>query len=129
MHGTHETGDIRSTQKPESSVTRSLHAFFKPPNKEDSSRPATAASVQIAPRSGTEAEVGPSARVRTMQNAGNTCYVNATLQSLVAAMGDDDTSAELGPLLSHCSNHQQEQRPLNPTGLFSLRSLMPRWKF
>ena len=64
-----------------------------------------------------------------MQNAGNTCYVNATLQSLVAALGDDDTSAELGPLLSHCSNHHQEQRLLNPTGLFSVRSLMPCWKF
>eukprot|EP00439_Symbiodinium_sp_Y106_P067173 s1021_g11.t1 len=64
-----------------------------------------------------------------MQNTGNTCYVNATLQSLVAVLGEDDTSAELEPLLHHCSNHNQEQRPLNPTGLFSLRSLMPRWKF
>ena len=64
-----------------------------------------------------------------MQNTGNTCYVNATLQSLVAVLGADDSSAELEPLLHHCSNHNQEQRPLNPTGLFSLRSLMPRWKF
>ena len=54
------------------------------------------------------------------KNTGNTCYVNATLQSLVAVLGEDDTSAELEPLLHHCSNHNQEQRPLNPTGLFSL---------
>ena len=32
-------------------------------------------------------------------------------------------------MLGHCSNHQQEQRLLSPTGLFSLRSLMPRWQF
>ena len=64
-----------------------------------------------------------------MQNTGNTCYVNATLQSLTAVLGEADTAAELSPLLQHCANHSLEPRPLNPTGLFSLRSLMPHWKF
>ena len=129
VHGTHETGDSRSAPKPDSAVTRSLHAFFKQPQKDGSNRPAVEESALIASRPRADTEVGPSAHVRTMQNIGNTCYVNATLQSLVAVLGADDTSAELEPLLHHCSNHSQEQRPLNPTGLFSLRSLMPRWKF
>ena len=129
VHGAHEPDATRSVPKPESTVTRSLHAFFIPQSKPDHTCPPPDTGSRSAPQPHTVADVGPSARVRTMQNAGNTCYVNATLQSLVAALGDDDASAELRPLLSHCSKHQQEQRPLNPTGLFSLRSLMPRWKF
>ena len=116
MHNIHEMGDTRSTPKPESSVTRSLRAFFKPPRKDDSSRPATDAGVRIASRPSAEAEVEPSAHVRTMQNAGNTCYVNATLQSLVAVLSDDDTSAELGPLLGHLQS---------PTGTTAAKPYWP----
>ena len=129
VHGTRKTGDSRSAPKPDSAATRSLHAFFMQSQKDGSNRPAVEESALIASRPRADTEVGPSAHVRTMQNTGNTCYVNATLQSFIAVLGADDTSAELEPLLHHCSNHNQEQPPLNPTGLFSLRSLMPRWKF
>ena len=74
------------------------------------------AGVRIASRPSAEAEVEPSAHVRTMQNAGNTCYVNATLQSLVAVLSDDDTSAELGPLLGHLQS---------PTGTTAAKPYWP----
>ena len=94
VHGTHETGDSRSAPKPDSAVTRSLHACSKQPQKDGSNRPAVEESALIASRPRADTEVGPSAHVRTMQNTGNTCYVNATLQSLVAVLGADDTSAD-----------------------------------
>ena len=50
------------------------------------------------------------------KNAGNTCYVNATLQSLVAVLSDDDTSAELGPLLGHLQS---------PTGTTAAKPYWP----
>ena len=85
----------RATPAPPRNLT--LHAFFKQPQKDGSNRPAVEESALIASRPRADTEVGPSAHVRTMQNTGNTCYVNATLQSLVAVLGADDTSAELEP--------------------------------
>ena len=98
VHGTHETSD--SAPKPDSAVTRSLHAFFKQPQKDGSNRPAVEESALIASRPRADTEVGPSAHVRTMQNTGNTCYVNATLQSLVAVLGAAAAAQSHGPLFS-----------------------------
>ena len=70
-----------------------------------------------------------SVAVRTMLNSGNSCYVNATLQALAALNTGCFAFESLQPLLDLCASHASDARPLNPTGLFQLRSLLPRWRF
>ena len=70
-----------------------------------------------------------SAAVRTMLNSGNSCYVNSTLQALAALNTGRFVFESLQPLLDLCASHASDARPLNPTGLFQLRSLLPRWRF
>ena len=125
VHGTHETSDSRSAPKPDSTVTRPLHAFFKKPQQDGSNRPAVEESAPIAPRKNGHG----SWALSTCSHHAKHWQHMLCQRHLAPELGADDTSAELEPLLHHCSNHNQEQRPLNPTGLFSLRSLMPRWKF
>ena len=64
-----------------------------------------------------------------MLNSGNTCYVNSTLQALAALNTGRFAFESLQSLLDLCASHLSDARPLNPTGLFQLRSLLPRWRF
>ena len=68
----------------------------------------------------------PQDTIRTMLNAGNTCYVNSVLQALAPLRLDRYAFEALQPLIEQCSSHATDSRPLNPTGLFSLRTLMRR---
>ena len=107
----------------------SLHGFFKPAKVGDVVKPSTVQQSADQLHMNPQEEAGPSAQLRTMLNSGSTCYVNATLQSLAVAIGSTGSAAELNSLLQTCLSHPQEPRPLNPVGLFALRSLMPRWNF
>ncbi|OLQ08863.1 hypothetical protein AK812_SmicGene7610 [Symbiodinium microadriaticum] len=78
---------------------------------------------------GTAAAGQTSVAVRTMLNSGNSCYVNSTLQALAALNTGHFAFESLQSLLDLCASHLSDARPLNPTGLFQLRSLLPRWRF
>ena len=78
---------------------------------------------------GAAADGQTSVAVRTMLNSGNSCYVNSTLQALAALNTGHFAFESLQSLLDLCASHLSDARPLNPTGLFQLRSLLPRWRF
>ena len=77
----------------------------------------------------TERQSSVTVRTMIMLNSGNSCYVNATLQALAALNTGCFAFESLQPLLDLCASHASDARPLNPTGLFQLRSLLPRCMF
>ena len=115
--------------------TRSLKDFFAPQSRSDMTASSqTTPEPPVQPRAstdgGTEATASLSREaVRTMLNSGNSCYVNSTLQALAALNTGRFAFETLQPLLDLCASHASDTRPLNPTGLFQLRSLLPRWRF
>ena len=114
--------------------TRSLKDFFHPQTRlaMPTSPPATPAQPvlpQTSAAEGAAAAGQTSVAVRTMLNSGNSCYVNSTLQALAALNTGHFAFESLQPLLDLCASHLSDARPLNPTGLFQLRSLLPRWRF
>ena len=115
--------------------TRSLTDFFAPQG-----RRAVTATPQTAPappatshaptdRGTAAADSQSSVAVRTMLNSGSSCYVNSTLQALAALNRGRFAIESLQSLLDLCASHASDARPLNPIGLFQLRSLLPRWRF
>ena len=114
--------------------TRSLKDFFNPQTRlaTPASQPATPAQ-PVQPQAPSAEGAAPagqiSAAVRTMLNSGNSCYVNFTLQALAALNTGHFAFESLQSLLDLCASHLSDTRPLNPTGLFQLRSLLPRWRF
>ena len=119
---------------PQTAGTRSLKDFFHPQKRSDTpaSQPATPAQQgphQAPPAEGAAPACQVSAAVRTMLNSGNSCFVNSTLQALAALNTGLFAFESLQPLLDLCASHLSDARPLNPTGLFQLRSLLPRWRF
>ena len=114
--------------------TRSLKDFFNPQTRlaTPASQPATPAQ-PVQPQAPSAEGAAPagqiSAAVRAMLNSGNSCYVNSTLQALAALNTGHFAFESLQSLLDLCASHLSDTRPLNPTGLFQLRSLLPRWRF
>ena len=133
---THPSSTIRGPgpAQPLTAGTRSLKDFFHP-----QTRPATPTSTPATPAQpvqpqtplaeGAASAGQTSVAVRTMLNSGNSCYVNSTLQALAALNTGHFAFESLQPLLDLCASHLSDARPLNPTGLFQLRSLLPRWRF
>ena len=120
--------------QPSKAGTRSLKDFFQPQTRSamPASQPATPAQPvqpQASPAEGAAPVCQVSAAVRTMLNSGNSCYVNSTLHALAALNTGHFAFESLQPLLDLCASHLSDARPLNPTGLFQLRSLLPRWRF
>ena len=120
--------------QPSKAGTRSLKDFFQPQTRSamPASQPATSAQPvqpQASPAEGAASVCQVSAAVRTMLNSGNSCYVNSTLHALAALNTGHFAFESLQPLLDLCASHLSDARPLNPTGLFQLRSLLPRWRF
>ena len=120
--------------QPSKAGTRSLKDFFQPQSRlaMPASQPATSAQPvqpQASPAEGVASVCQVSAAVRTMLNSGNSCYVNSTLHALAALNTGHFAFESLQPLLDLCASHLSDARPLNPTGLFQLRSLLPRWRF
>ena len=120
--------------QPSKAGTRSLKDFFQPQTRSamPASQPATPAQPvqpQPSPAEGAAPVCQVSAAVRTMLNSGNSCYVNSTLHALAALNTGHFAFESLQPLLDLCASHLSDARPLNPTGLFQLRSLLPRWRF
>ena len=60
-----------------------------------------------------------------MLKSGNSCYANSVLQALAALNTGRLAFESLQPLLDLCASHASDARPLNPTGLFQLRCLLP----
>ena len=120
--------------QPSKAGTRSLKDFFQRQTRSamPASQPATPAQPvqpQASPAEGAAPVCQVSAAVRTMLNSGNSCYVNSTLHALAALNTGHFAFESLQPLLDLCASHLSDARPLNPTGLFQLRSLLPRWRF
>ena len=120
--------------QPSKAGTRSLKDFFQPQTRSamPASQPATPAQPvqpQASPAEGAAPVCQVSAAVRTMLNSGNSCYVNSTLHALAALNTGHFAFESLQPLLDLCASHLSDARHLNPTGLFQLRSLLPRWRF
>ena len=116
--------------------TRSLIDYFRPQARIATPTSPPDLPVQPAlPQSSAAAAAGAAdvsqagAAVRTMLNSGNSCYVNSTLQALAALNTGHFAFESLQTLLDLCASHLSDARPLNPTGLFQLRSLLPRWRF
>ena len=119
---------------PSTAGTRSLKDFFHLQKRSATpvSQPDTLA--QPVPPPALQAEGAAlacqvSAAVRTMLNSGNSCFVNSTLQALATLNTGLFAFESLQPLLDLCASHLSDARPLNPTGLFQLRSLLFRWRF
>ena len=66
-----------------------------------------------------------------LKNTSNYCYVNATIQALLATTILDPSLRSLQALMSLISSSAQSRdaTPLNLINSFPLRSLLPRWRF
>ena len=120
--------------QPSKAGTRSLKDFFQTQTRSampasQSATPAQPVQPQASPAEGAAPVCQVSAAVRTMLNSGNSCYVNSTLHALAALNTGHFAFESLQSLLDLCASHFSDARPLNPTGLFQLRSLLPRWRF
>ena len=123
-------------EPPLAAGTRSLKDFFHPQARlATPTSPPELPAQPALPQSSAAAAAGAAdvsqtgAAVRTMLNSGNSCYVNSTLQALAALNTGHFAFESLQTLLDLCASHLSDARPLNPTGLFQLRSLLPRWRF
>ena len=121
-------------EPPSTAGTRSLKDFFHQQKRlatptSASAMPAQPVLPQTPSAAGAAAAGQTSVAVRTMLNSGNSCYVNSTLQALAALNTGHFAFESLQSLLDLCASHLSDARPLNPTGLFQLRSLLPRWRF
>ena len=123
-------------EPPLAAGTRSLKDFFHPQARlATPTSPPELPAQPALPQSSAAAAAGAAdvsqtgAAVRTMLNSGNSCCVNSTLQALAALNTGHFAFESLQTLLDLCASHLSDARPLNPTGLFQLRSLLPRWRF
>ena len=79
------------------------------------------------------ARLSPSSFLESLalKNTSNYCYVNASIQALLATTILDPSLRSLNSLMSLVTSSVQSSTasPLNLVNSFSLRSLLPRWRF